>query len=76
MPIPVSLNFVGTGKPIRVNTNPQINRNASRKGVLLTGIKSRSELNQIKKSLLDPTFEDVGRKAVTIMRSTGIDYRI
>jgi len=65
-----------TGNPVRVNVNPHIDREPSRKGIVYSNMKSTKDLNQLIKNESMPTFNDLGDKAVTIMRSTGIDFRI
>ena len=72
MPIPIQLRFIGTGKPLRVNINPRLEREASRKGVVFSGIKTKREFNNVV-SDLKPSVEELGNKAVNIARSTGID---
>jgi len=72
IPIPVQLRFVGTGKPVRVNVNPRVERDTSRNGVKFSGIKTKRELNDVTKAS-KPNVQELGNKAVNIPRSSGID---
>lgn len=72
MPIPIQLRFIGTGKPVRVNVNPRLEREASSKGIKFSGIKTKREFNNVTKDL-QPSVQELGNKAVNIARSSGID---
>ncbi len=73
MPITNELRFIGTGKPARASVNPKINREPSRKGVQFSNIESQKAFQDIIKSELLPSIQDLGRNAVEIIRGTGID---
>lgn len=72
MPIPIQLRFIGTGKPVRVNVNPRLEREASSNGIKFSGIKTKREFNNVIKGL-QPSVQELGNKAVNIARSSGID---
>lgn len=72
MPIPIQLRFIGTGKPLRVNINPRLEREASRNGIVFSGIRSKREFNNVI-SESKPSIQEIGNKAVNIARSSGID---
>lgn len=72
MAIQTQLRFIGTGKPLRVNVNPRLDREASRKGIRFSGIKTKREFNEVNKRS-QPSVEELGRNAVKIPRSLGID---
>ncbi len=65
------LRFLGTGKPMNVNTNPYIDRSASSKGVRFSGAKTRSDLDQLVQSENNPDAKTLGKSAVSLQRATG-----
>jgi len=67
--------FFGTGRPVTPQTNPRLNRDASRKGILQSGIRTISDFQQIIDQKLDVKPADLGRNAADIAQSfrSGID---
>ncbi len=61
------------GELARANVNPRVNREPSRKGVKFSNIDSQSDFKNVVRSELRPSAQDLGRNAVQIPRSTGIN---
>ena len=76
MPITEPLRFVGTGELARVNVNPRVNREPGRKGVRFSNIDSQGEFKDVVRSELQPSVQELGRNAVQIPRSNGIDLSV
>ena len=82
MPLQINnLRFVGTGKPMKPNlTNLKMSREPSSKGVLQSGAESIREFQQINKTKVNPTPQDLGRYTNQIPRkmssSTKVDLVI
>ena len=76
MPIVSPMRNPLTGDPVRVNVNPQLNREPGRKGIIYSGLESTREFHQLVRNETVPSIQDLGNKAVTVLRSTGIDLRV
>jgi len=70
------LRFLGTGKPMNINTRPQINRQASQKGVRMSGISSRKEFQQVIQSENMPNYQELGQQAVSVQKAGGISINV
>ena len=70
-----NLYFLGTGRPIRPSTNPKLDREPSRNGVIFSGVTTSKEFQQNISQRLDIPATEIGRKASTIPRAIqqGID---
>ena len=70
------LTFVGTGKPVRPYTNPRINREPSRAGIIQSGVESYGEFVRISKSKKSINFRNIGKGAVNLQKSLGISVNV
>ena len=71
MAIKPVLRQVGTGKPVRSDVAPNVNRNPSRKGVMQSGIASNGEFQNIQRTRTSLNQDMLGDKAVEVVYSLG-----
>ncbi|MFC1557510.1 hypothetical protein ACFL6I_08130 [candidate division KSB1 bacterium] len=76
MAIRNELSFIGTGKPMRVNVNPRLDREPLRRGVMLSGIETRREFNQVIKSEIVPNTKELGQAAVKLQNQSGFSVNV
>jgi len=72
------VHFIGTGRPISPQINPRLNRDASRSGVLKSGVRTVREFQQMIQTNLQIQPRQLGQNASDIARSfqSGVDYTI
>ena len=70
------ITFVGTGKPVRPYTNPRINREPSRAGVIQSGVESYGEFVRISNSKKAVNYRNIGKGAVNLQKSLGISVNV
>ncbi len=68
------LRFVGTGKPATANVNPRVERDASRKGVMMSGIDTNGEFKQIVKQDRQNSPQELANSAVQVPRKAGVNF--
>ncbi|MFC1477629.1 hypothetical protein ACFL6L_04080 [candidate division KSB1 bacterium] len=72
--MPDALRFLSTGKPMRINVNPRLDREPSKRGVRMSGMTTRKEFQQVIKQERTPNSKELGRKAVTLQKSSGLSF--
>ncbi|MFC1554935.1 hypothetical protein ACFL7D_09890 [candidate division KSB1 bacterium] len=67
----MELRFIATGKPMTPDINPKIDREASRKGVMQSGVETRGDLNRLIQEEIVPSLMEIGRNATKVVSSKG-----
>ena len=67
------LRFIGTGKPARANINPRLNHEPSRNAIQIASVESQQDFRATIKSKLQPSSQELGRKAQKLSKGTGFD---
>ncbi len=68
------LRFVGTGKPATPNINPRVDRQASRRGVMMSGIDTNGEFNQVIKQERQNSPQQIASAALAVPNKAGVNY--
>ena len=70
------ITFVGTGRPVQPPTNPRLNREPSRAGVVQSGVRTYGEFVELANSKKVIDFRNLGKGAVKLSKSLGISVNV